>query len=137
VHVAHDGAAVRADEIYIAPGDSHLTVERREGAVRIALRGEPAPSGCRPSADPMIESVAQIYGAAAIAVVLSGMGRDGLLGCRRLVERGGAVLAQDRASSSVWGMPGSIAGAGLACAILPPAGLAGRLRERLAAQAWT
>jgi two-component system chemotaxis response regulator CheB len=78
----------------------------------------------------MLASVAEVYGAEGIGVMLSGMGRDGLLGSRRLVERGGAMLAQDRHSAAVWGMPRVVAEAGLASAILPPAELARRIAER-------
>jgi two-component system chemotaxis response regulator CheB len=78
----------------------------------------------------MLDSVAAVYGAGALAVMLSGMGRDGLAGSRQLVERGGAVMAQDRQSCAVWGMPRAVAEAGLACAVLPPAELAARIASR-------
>jgi two-component system chemotaxis response regulator CheB len=78
----------------------------------------------------MLASVADAYGPAAIGVMLSGMGRDGLIGSRRLVERGGSMLAQDRHSAALWGMPRVVAEAGLASAVLPPVELARRVAER-------
>lgn len=136
VSVAEEGQAFAADVVHVAPGEAHLCVERRGNEVRARLPGEPAPSGCLPSADPMLASVADIYGDAGVGVMLSGMGRDGLIGSRRLVEQGGAVLAQDRASASIWGMPRAVAEAGLACAILPPRELARRVAQRAEAGAW-
>jgi len=130
--VVSDGERVEDDLIHVAPGDAHLCVERSPDGVRVRLDGKRAPSGCRPSADPMLISVAEAYGAAGLGVVLSGMGRDGLIGSRRLVERGGAMLAQDRHSAAIWGMPRVVAEAGLASAVLPPAELARRIAERAA-----
>ena len=89
-----------------------------------------------PSVDPMLASVAEVYGPSGLGIVMSGMGRDGYEGSRRLVECGGAVLAQDRQSSAVWGMPRAVAEAGLASAILPPAALAERVAARLRTGAW-
>ena len=134
--VAVDGEAVRPDQIHVAPGDAHLCVVRADGAVRVKLERKRAASGCLPSADPMLASVASIYGPNGIGVMLSGMGRDGLAGARRLVECGGAMLAQDRASAAIWGMPRGVAEAGLASAVLPPAALARRIAQRAEAVAW-
>ncbi|MEA3028752.1 MAG: two-component system, chemotaxis family, protein-glutamate methylesterase/glutaminase [Sphingomonadales bacterium] len=130
--VAEDGELLADDLIHVAPGDAHLCVERAADGVRVRLDRKRAPSGCRPSADPMLASVAETYGPAGIGVVLSGMGRDGLIGSRRLVEKGGAMLAQDRHSAAIWGMPRAVAEAGLAAAVLPPAELARRVAERAA-----
>jgi two-component system chemotaxis response regulator CheB len=130
--VVEDGALLADDLIHVAPGDAHLCVERAADGVRVRLDRKRAPSGCRPSADPMLTSVAEAYGSAGIGVMLSGMGRDGLLGSRRLVEKGGAMLAQDRHSAAIWGMPRVVAEAGLACAVLPPSQLARRVAERAA-----
>jgi two-component system chemotaxis response regulator CheB len=130
--VVRDGERVEDDLIHVAPGDAHLCVERSGDCVRIRLDSRRAPSGCRPSADPMLGSVAEAYGSAGIGVVLSGMGRDGLLGSRKLVESGGAMLAQDRHSAAIWGMPRVVAEDGLASAVLPPAELARRVTERAA-----
>ena len=77
-----------------------------------------------PSVDPMLASIGKVYGSAAAGVILSGMGRDGVIGAGELVDLGGAVVAQDRESSVVWGMPGAVANARLAQAVLPPEKLA-------------
>jgi two-component system chemotaxis response regulator CheB len=84
-----------------------------------------------PSVDPMLASAGAVLGSGALGIVLTGMGRDGAEGARRLVEAGGSVMAQDEASSAVWGMPRTVAEAGLACAILPPAKLARRVTSRV------
>jgi two-component system chemotaxis response regulator CheB len=129
--IAEDGQALVADRIHVAPGDAHLRVESRKGQRVVRLCREPASSGCRPSVDPMLSSVAEVYGAGGVGVMLSGMGRDGLSGAHRLVESGGAMLAQDKASAAVWGMPRGVAEAGLASAVLAPAALARRIAARL------
>lgn len=131
VMLAQDGDTLRADCIYLAPGDAHLNVIRRGEAVIIRLDRQAAPSGCMPSVDPMFSALAKVYGAGVLGIVLTGMGRDGTEGARRLVDAGGNVLVQDEASSAVWGMPGSIARAGLAAAALPPRDLALRIAASL------
>jgi two-component system, chemotaxis family, protein-glutamate methylesterase/glutaminase len=126
-----DGGELLEDEIiHVAPGEAHLCVERSKEGVRVKLDVRRVASGCRPSADPMFASVGDVYGSEAVGVMLSGMGRDGVIGSRRLVDRGGAMLAQDRHSAAVWGMPRAVAEAGLASALLPPAELARRVGER-------
>ncbi len=122
--VAEEGTVIRRGEIVIAPGNGHMIVKRRGESLYAMLDVEPATSGCMPSVDPMFTSVAQALKGHAIGVILSGMGRDGTEGAGALVGEGGAILAQDAASSAVWGMPGSIAKAGLASAIEPPEKLA-------------
>lgn len=113
VREAGDGMCVDASTIYIAPGDYHMRVANQGAGKVIALdRSEPE-NFCRPSVDPLFRSVAEVYGGAAIAVVLTGMGQDGRLGAERLREQGAWVIAQDEASSVVWGMPGAVARAGL------------------------
>ena len=130
-------ASVVAMEICpIAPGNAHLTLERRGAQIVARLDRRAVPSGCLPSLDPMLASVAEIYGASAIGVILSGMGRDGTEGAARLVACGGAIIAQDEESSAVWGMPRSVADAGLACAILPPDKIARRFASRAGEQSW-
>jgi two-component system chemotaxis response regulator CheB len=128
--VVDNGDLIEDDIIHVAPGEAHLCVEPSKDGMRVRLDTRRVASGCRPSADPMLASVADAYGPAAIGVMLSGMGRDGLVGSRRLVDRGGAMLAQDRHSAAVWGMPRAVAEAGLASAVLPPAQLARRIAER-------
>jgi two-component system, chemotaxis family, protein-glutamate methylesterase/glutaminase len=134
--VAEDGLAVRPEEILLAPGDAHLGLERQGGCVRVRLGREPVAGGYLPSVDHMLNAVGAIYGKSAAGVVLSGMGRDGLAGSRGVVERGGVILAQDRQSSAVWGMPRAVAEAGLASAVLPPADLARRIAARASGAAW-
>jgi two-component system chemotaxis response regulator CheB len=128
--VAREGEALRRGAILVAPGDAHLRLRRTHGDVRVRLDREPVASGCLPSVDPMFEAVANCFGPQGFGVVLSGMGRDGLVGARRLVEAGGEVAVQDRATSVVWGMPGSVAAAGLAATIAEPPAIARRLAER-------
>lgn len=131
--VAEDDSELVPGRILVAPGDAHLTVWRQGGAVRIRLDRSPMPSGCTPSVDPMFTSLAEVYGADTLGVVLSGMGRDGAIGAAKIIAAGGAVFAQDEASSAVWGMPRAVAEAGLASAILPPAEIAVRIAASLRA----
>jgi len=122
VATAEDGMVLRPAHLYVAPGHAHLTVVRSaDGEARIALSKAPARNGCQPSTDPMFASAAEVFGATAIAIVLSGMGHDGAEGARLIRARGGAVVAQSQDSCVVWGMPGSIVNAGLASAVLDPA----------------
>ncbi|WP_294330442.1 chemotaxis-specific protein-glutamate methyltransferase CheB [uncultured Sphingomonas sp.] len=118
--VAEDRMRVRPGRIVIAPGEAHLKLVRTSDGAAIRLSTEWARSGCMPSVDPMFDSVAEVFGARALGVVLSGMGRDGCEGAARLVDAGAKVLVQDQASSVVWGMPGAVATAGRASAVLPP-----------------
>jgi len=129
--VAEDGTPLLPDLIVVAPGEAHLLVDEVNGKLVARLLKSKVASGCMPSVDPMLSSAGAVLGGGAIGVVLTGMGRDGAEGARRLVESGGAVMAQDEASSAVWGMPRSVAEAGLACAILPPDKLARRVASRV------
>jgi two-component system chemotaxis response regulator CheB len=123
--IAEDGMEVRAGTVHIAPGRAHLSLTRSpRGTVAIKLTTERCLHGGFPAVDPMFQAMARIYGTGACGVILSGMGRDGLAGAQALAEAGGWVLAQDHASSAVWGMPGSVVKAGLASAILPPNAMA-------------
>lgn len=132
--VAVDGMPVLPGRILVAPGDAHLTVVADKAARPVVrLRDEPVASGCRPSVDPMFESCARLFGCHALGVVLSGMGRDGADGAARVTAAGGTILAQDAASSAVWGMPGAVANAGLASAVLPPEQLALRILAAMGA----
>ena len=126
--VAHEGMVVLPGQIVVAPGDAHLTVAANpRGEAIVRLEGGPTASGCRPSVDPMFASCARVYGPHAMGIVLSGMGRDGADGAARIVAAGGTILAQDAATSAVWGMPGAEASAGLAAAVLPPEKIAARV----------
>jgi two-component system chemotaxis response regulator CheB len=131
VRIAEDGLELRPEEIVLAPGEAHIGLERRLRRVTVRLDREASQSGCTPSVDVMLAAVAGAFGRGALAVLLSGMGRDGLAGSRELVARGGSVMAQDRESCAVWGMPRAVVEAGLASSVLPPAGLAAEIAARV------
>lgn len=116
---ARGGEIVTPGTAYVAPGDFHLTVVRDGAKVRTALTQAPPENSCRPSVDVLFRSVAAVFGRRALAVVLTGMGQDGLRGCEELRASGAEILAQDEATSVVWGMAGFVAKAGLADAIVP------------------
>lgn len=125
VVIAEDGLAVRPGAIHVAPGLAHLSLVRdARGQCTIKLTTERCLHGGFPAVDPMFAAMARVYGMSACGVILSGMGRDGLAGAQAIVEAGGWTIAQDHESSAVWGMPGSVAKAGLASAILPPPAIA-------------
>jgi two-component system, chemotaxis family, protein-glutamate methylesterase/glutaminase len=128
---ATDGERLRDDHIALAPGGRHLLIEPDGAGFRARLSDAPAENFCRPSVDPMLRSVTDATAGRALMVMLTGMGQDGLLGTRALVEAGGTALAQDEASSVVWGMPGAVARAGLCHAVLPLPDLAARARRLL------
>jgi two-component system chemotaxis response regulator CheB len=116
---AGDGVPVQAGVMYIAPGDQHLEVVRRGTGVVTRLSDGPPENFCRPAVDVLFRSVAAVSGAATLAVVLTGMGQDGRRGCDPLHQAGAEIVVQDQPTSVVWGMPGAIATAGLADAVLP------------------
>ena len=119
--VATDRLRIRPGRLIIAPGDAHMKcVKLSDGGAAIRLIDTPVASGCLPSVDPMLASIASVYGARALAIMLSGMGRDGAEGAQHIHEAGGCVVAQDQASSVVWGMPGAVVASGVAAAVLPP-----------------
>jgi two-component system chemotaxis response regulator CheB len=133
--VAVDRLRLRPGRVVIAPGDAHIRcIALPDGTVALRLSTSPSSSGCLPSVDPMLESVAAAYGQRALAVILSGMGRDGAEGARRITEAGGAVVVQDEASSVIWGMPGAVAAAGNARAMLPPEQIGQLIASRRAPQ---
>jgi two-component system chemotaxis response regulator CheB len=119
VHEAEDGEPIRAGGIYVAPGGRHMLVGRRDGRPVVRLDDGQPVNFCRPAVDPFLRSAMELWGPAALAVILTGMGCDGLDGARDVVAAGGNVIAQDEATSVVWGMPGSTAQAGLCAAVLP------------------
>jgi two-component system chemotaxis response regulator CheB len=117
----------------MAAGDWHMIVARSASDVRLLVHQGPPENSCRPSVDVLFRSVAEVYGARALAVVLTGMGKDGLIGCEHIKEAGGQVLVQDEATSVVWGMPGFVAQAGLADAVLPLDALGAEIARRAGA----
>jgi two-component system chemotaxis response regulator CheB len=116
---AADGAIIEPGSIYVAPGDRHLLIERRGERLVSVLDDGPPEHYCRPSVNPLFRSAASSCGEGVLAVVLTGMAEDGLEGARRVVERGGRVIAQDEATSVVWGMPGAVVRHGLCDCVLP------------------
>lgn len=130
---ALDGEILVPGRIYLAPGDHHLLVEGTPGRLRARLSRDPPENFCRPAVDPMLRSAAAACGGRVLVAMLTGMGHDGLAGTRAVVELGGAAIAQDEATSVVWGMPGAIAQAGLCQHVLPLGAIAPRLLQLLGA----
>lgn len=127
VREASDGEEVNAGAIYLAPGGKHMKVERRDGAAVIAIDDGPMVNFCKPAVDPLFASAAQVWGNKVLALVLTGMGSDGLAGAKEIVAAGGHVIAQDEETSVVWGMPGQVTNAGLCSAVLPLPEIGGRI----------
>ncbi|MFB6350473.1 MAG: chemotaxis-specific protein-glutamate methyltransferase CheB [Bradymonadaceae bacterium] len=117
IREARDGEVAESGTIWIAPGDRHMTVARRQGQIIVETSEEPEIYSCRPAADALFKSLAETFGDHLVAVVLTGMGRDGFDGSAHVRNRGGAVLVQDRETSVVWGMPRRPVEAGIADAI--------------------
>jgi two-component system chemotaxis response regulator CheB len=134
VQEAQDGEEINAGTIYLAPGGKHMTVARRDGIAVIALDDGPLINFCKPAVDPLFASAAAVWGHKVLALVLTGMGSDGLRGAQAVTDAGGHVLAQDEASSVVWGMPGQVAHAGLCSAVLPLVDIAPRLTRLFAGE---
>jgi len=118
-HEAVDGETVKAGHIYLAPGGRHMRVARRGAEAVIALDDGPPVNFCKPAVDPLFTSAIDVWQGAITAVILTGMGSDGTRGGKEIVDAGGSVIAQDEASSVVWGMPGAAAHAGICAAVLP------------------
>ena len=142
VEQAYDNAAIRPGTVWLAPGDAHMEVAPRRAMAAEGDRGEGSSSRvrlhqqeplnhCRPSVDYLFFSAARMYGAGTLALVMTGMGADGLNGARAVHDGGGVVLAQDEATSAVWGMPGRISEAGIASGTLPLWGIASALKQRV------
>jgi two-component system chemotaxis response regulator CheB len=121
---AADGEAVQPGTVYVAPGGRHLVLRNHGGRLLTGLNDQPPENHCRPSADVLFRSAAAALGGAAVAVVLTGMDRDGAAGLQPLKRAGAYVIAQDEATSVVWGMPGNVVRAGLADEVLPLADIA-------------
>ncbi len=116
---AADGDAIVDGHIYIAPGGQHMIVDGPIGARSIKIDLGPPENFCRPSVDVMMRSLVDVYGGHILGVILTGMGHDGLAGCKKLVAAGGTVVAQDEETSVVWGMPAAVSQAGICSAVLP------------------
>ncbi len=132
---AMEGEVLAPGMVRIAPGDFHMTARRDGIFVKVALNRDNQENSVRPSVDVLFRSVAEAYGPHTIAVVLTGMGQDGLRGCQHLREVGAQVVVQDEATSVVWGMPGFVARAGLAHAVLPLDELGNEIMQRLRSRA--
>lgn len=136
---AEDGMEPHAGTVYIAPGDFHMVTHGTGAAFSIRINKAPPENSCRAAVDGMFRSIAASHGARCLAVVMTGMGYDGRVGATALVQAGAEVLAQDEASSVVWGMPRAIAEAGLASEVLPlaqlPAAIEARIGRRMPTRA--
>ena len=133
VYECASGTVIEPGVVWVAPGDFHMVVTKAPSGSRLQThQGEPENS-CRPAVDPLFRSVADVYGPNVLAVILTGMGGDGLKGCHKIREAGGQILVQDEASSVVWGMPGYVANAGLADKVLPIDAMAEEIKLRVSA----
>jgi len=119
VKEARAGEVVTPGAVRIAPGGFHMVVERKGGGVILNLNEDPPEQGCRPAVDVLFRSVAEVYGKHTLAVILTGMGKDGLNGSEAIIGQGGSLFAQDEESSVVWGMPGAVTRAGLVDKVIP------------------
>jgi two-component system, chemotaxis family, protein-glutamate methylesterase/glutaminase len=113
------GQRIDPGEVWIAPGNYHMTVVRRDGAAVLAMNQRPTEHGCRPSVDVLFRSLAKTYGPRVLAIVLTGMGADGTSGAKAVQDAGGEIIVQDKATSVIWGMPGRIVAAGLSPCVCP------------------
>jgi len=126
---AADGMPIEGGHVYVAPGDFHMVAESHGTHRVLRLLKTPPENFCRPSVDPMLRSLIPIYGRKIFTVILTGMGQDGLRGGEAVTKAGGSVIAQDEATSVVWGMPGAVAQAGLCSAVLPLPEVASYIRR--------
>jgi two-component system chemotaxis response regulator CheB len=124
-----NGMPVLPGKVYVAPGGKHMTFARKDLGVEIVINDGPPENFCKPSVDPMLRSAIDMWGGKILTMMLTGMGSDGTPGCRKLVEVGGRVVAQDQETSVVWGMPGSVAINGLCTAVLPLADIGPWVRQ--------
>ena len=131
-HEAEHDEPVLAGGIYLAPGGRHMRVVREGTVIKIALGDDPPVNFCRPSVDPLFSTAASLWGSGLLALMLTGMGSDGTRGATDIVAAGGSVIAQDEATSVVWGMPRSVAQAGLCSAVLPLDQIAGKVLRLIA-----
>ncbi len=134
VKEAVEGEPFRPGMVRLAPGNFHMALQLQDDEPRLKVFQAPLVNSCRPSVDVLFQSAAALYGNRVLGVQLTGMGQDGLKGCEAIFERGGQVLAQDESSSVVWGMPGSVAQAGVADRVLPLEEIAGEILQRVQAE---
>ena len=118
-HEGENGMVLENGHAYVAPGGFHMVFEKSGTQTKIRLTEDPPENFCRPSVDPMLRSAIALHGKKVLAIILTGMGQDGLKGCLDLVKNGGRVAAQDEPTSVVWGMPGAVAMAGICSEVLP------------------
>ena len=130
VHEASSGSVLQPGHAWIAPGDRHMVVVRNGLQACVLLHQDPPENSCRPAVDVLLRSVAKTFGPNSLTVILTGMGQDGLRGCEAVREAGGQILAQDQATSVVWGMPGHVAQAGLADRVMPLSLIADEIMRR-------
>lgn len=129
-HEGAEGMLIERNHTYVAPGDFHMEITKRDDRMALRLTQAPPEHFCRPSVNPMFRTAAEWYGSGVLSVMLTGMGDDGIEGTRAVVDRGGYMIAQDEASSVVWGMPGAVVRAGLAHEVLPVSEIAGAILRR-------
>lgn len=128
---AEDGDVLENGKVYLAPGDYHMKVVEKSGKKVISLNQDSPENFCRPSVEPMFRSLIELYGPEVFAVILTGMGHDGLEASRKLVEIGGKLIAQDEETSVVWGMPGAVCNAGLCSGVYPLNQIGSKIKEKL------
>jgi len=128
---AEDGDILENGKVYLAPGGYHMKIIEENGQKTVALNQDPAENFCRPSVEPMFRSLIDIYGSEVFAIMLTGMGHDGLEASKKLVEAGGTLIAQDEKTSVVWGMPGAVSRAGLCSGIYPLNQIGLKIKEKL------
>lgn len=129
---AVDRMPIKPGRVHVAPGDYHMLVEPTGTGAILRLSQSAPVNFCRPAVDPMMDSLVRVYGGRVLSLILTGMGHDGLGGCRQVSGKGGVVVAQDEATSTVWGMPGAVSHAGIANAILPLGEIGPFLRRLIA-----
>lgn len=127
----NDGEVLKAGQIYVAPGGKHMVVRKDDAGAKIELNDAPPVNFCKPAVDPLFASIAEVYGPAVLATVLTGMGNDGGTGAVRICDAGGSVIAQDEETSVVWGMPQAVVQNKACCAVLPLDGIAAKITSIL------
>ena len=126
---AEDGEILKPNRFYLAPGDYHMEIEPSPEGPIVRINQNPPENYCRPAVDPMFRGVSKTYGGKVLAVILTGMGADGLKGSQVIIDAGGTLIAQDEETSVVWGMPGAVASAGLCTAVLPIGDVGNRVKQ--------